>query len=84
MLWHIYIWRKKRNTTKEKSNAKRLNIGIPVPTHGMYTGQTEQQTGQDIVSSQCLTSYQFKNVNIFVNSLNCSSQSTNQHSKNLL
>ena len=22
MLWHIYIWRKKRNTTKEKSNAK--------------------------------------------------------------
>ena len=21
MLWHIYIWRKKRNTTKEKSNA---------------------------------------------------------------
>ena len=24
MLWHIYIWRKKRNTTKEKSNAKTL------------------------------------------------------------
>ena len=22
MLWHIYIWRKKRHTTKEKSNAK--------------------------------------------------------------
>ena len=22
MLWHIYIWRKKRNTTKEKSNAQ--------------------------------------------------------------
>ena len=22
MLWHIYIWRKKRNNTKEKSNAK--------------------------------------------------------------
>ena len=22
MLWHIYIWRKKRNTTKEKNNAK--------------------------------------------------------------
>ena len=42
MLWHIYIWRKKRHTTKEKSNAK--NTATHTHTHARTHAHTHTHT----------------------------------------